>query len=85
MWGSWFGFVFGGLLVALLLMAIAFGTSALLFPVLIALAIGLGIAVVTVLRGASSAERPARDPRRSAAPASGEGSGSPTSSTGNRP
>jgi predicted lipid-binding transport protein (Tim44 family) len=84
MWGSWFGLVVGGLLFALLLIGIAFGTSALLFPVLIALAIGGGIALVAILRGAASAEERSRDPRRTAAPASGEGSGSPTSATGPR-
>jgi predicted lipid-binding transport protein (Tim44 family) len=85
MWGSWFGFVIGGLAVVLLIVALAFGTSALLFPVLIALAIGGAIAVVAVLRGAGSAEQRRGDPRETAAPASGEGSGSPTSATGPRP
>jgi hypothetical protein len=36
MWGPWFVLTLGGLLVFLLFVAIAFGTSALLIPVLIA-------------------------------------------------
>jgi hypothetical protein len=36
MWGSWYGILFGGLLVVLLLVGVAFGTSALLFPLVMA-------------------------------------------------
>lgn len=79
MWGSFYVVVFGGLLAALLVIAIAFGTSALLFPVVIAAAIALGVGIAVALRGASRAEKPVSDPRSHAAPASGEGSGSPTS------
>jgi hypothetical protein len=85
MWGSWFGITLAGLLAVLLLIAIAFGTSALLFPVLIAAALGALIALVAVLRRlreAGAAETRSRNPRTGGAPASGEGSGSPTSSTG---
>ena len=78
MWGPWFGITLGGLLVVLLLIAIAFGTSALLFPVIAAAVI---LAVVAVAYGVKSggggrsldsSKRP--DPVNDAAPASGEGS-----------
>jgi hypothetical protein len=75
----------GGLLVLLLVIAIAFGTSALLFPVLIAAGIGALIALLTIvrrLRDPGGAEAGSRNPRSGGAPASGEGSGPPTSSTG---
>jgi hypothetical protein len=67
----------GGLLVVLLFVAVAFGTSALLFPVVIAAAIIAVIAVLYVLGAVGSRTPPAgpaRDPVRDAAPASGEGS-----------
>jgi len=85
MWGSWFGVTFTGLLVVLLVIAIAFGTSALLFPVLIAAAIGILLALFIVgrrLGEAGEAETASRNPRSGGAPASGEGSGAPTSPTG---
>ena len=85
MWGSWFGVTFGGLLVLLLIVAIAFGTSALLFPVLIALAIGGLIAFLVIARRVRDADDTAtgtRNPRSGGAPASGEGSSAPTSSPG---
>lgn len=85
MWGSWFGVTVTVLIVGLLLVAIAFGTSALLFPVLIAGAIGVLIAVVAVgrrLTTAGNVEHGSRNPRSGGAPASGEGSGPPTSPTG---
>ena len=65
--------------------AVTFGTAALLFPVLIAAAIGVGAAGVTILRRAGAAEEAGgrrSDPRTAAAPAPGEGSGSPHSSPG---
>jgi hypothetical protein len=75
MWGSWYGIVFGGLLAVLLVIGVAFGTSALLFPLIIAAVIGVGIAILYVL-GAAGTREPASspDPVRDAAPASGEGS-----------
>ena len=85
MWGSWFGITVVGLLGALLVIALAFGTSALLFPVLIAAVIGVVIAVIAVgrrLGDAGEAKTASRNPRSGGAPASGEGSGAPTSSTG---
>ncbi len=57
MWGSWFGVTLGGLLVVLLFIGIAFGTSALLIPVIIAAVLMLGAGAAYVLkagaRGAS--------------------------------
>ena len=88
MWGSWLGITFTGLLVALLVIALAFGTSGLLFPVLIAAAVAALIAMIVVGRrvgeAAATDEPPSgrRNPSSGGAPASGEGSGSPTSSTG---
>ena len=85
MWGSWFGVTFTGLLIVLLLVGIAFGTSALLFPVLIAAAIGVVIALFVIarrLRAPGDAPTGSKNPRSGGAPASGEGSGSPTSPTG---
>ena len=75
MWGSWYGIVFGGLLAVLLVVGVAFGTSALLFPLIIAAVIGAGIAILYVL-GSAGAREPTNppDPVRDAAPASGEGS-----------
>ena len=77
MWGPWFGGIAGGLFLILLLIGIAFGTSALLFPVLIVAAIGAVAAVLYVLgaagqRGSPSGGSP--DPVADAAPAHGEGS-----------
>jgi hypothetical protein len=77
MWGSWFGITVGGLLVVLLFIAIAFGTSALLIPVILAVVIGAGLAVVYGLKS-GTATRPidrsvAPDPVNDAAPAGGEG------------
>jgi hypothetical protein len=86
MWGSWFGITASGVFAVLLLIAIAFGTSALLIPVLLAagilivVAIAYGIKSATPGRSLDSSRRP--DPVRDAAPASGEGSlppGGPTS------
>ena len=85
MWGPWFGVTFAGLIVVLLIIAIAFGTSAVLFPVLIALGIGLLIAVIAVgrrLTEPGDVDAGSKNPRSGGAPASGEGSGAPTSSTG---
>jgi hypothetical protein len=81
MWGPWFGITLGGLLVVLLLVGIAFGTSALLFPVLAAavilavIAVGYGMKSASGGRSLDSSKRP--DPVRDAAPVSGEGSPSP--------
>jgi amino acid transporter len=87
-WGSWFIITFGAVGAVLLLLAIAFGTSAALFPVLIAAVIGVFIAIFIGFRrsteyaeqGRKMAGRP--KPRSGGAPASGEGSGSPTSARG---
>lgn len=72
MWGPWFGLTFGGLLALLLLIAIAFGTSALPFPVLIVAAIGVVIAALYVFGAVGRRGEPPPDPVSSAAPASGE-------------
>jgi hypothetical protein len=86
MWGSWFGITISGVLAVLLLMAIAFGTSALLIPVLLAAGILVVAAIVYGLKAATpgrsidSSRRP--DPVRDAAPASGEGSPPPSGPTG---
>ena len=74
MWGSWYTVVFGGLFAVLLLVALAFGTSALFFGFLIAGGIVAGIAVVYVLSAAARREEGAPDPVADAAPAHGEGS-----------
>lgn len=78
MWGTWFLLLASPLLVFLLVVGIAFGTSALLFPVLIAAAV---LVVVGVIYGArrpasKSTGADARSPesRDKGAPASGEGS-----------
>jgi hypothetical protein len=75
MWGPWFGITVGGLFAVLLIVAIAFGTSALLIPVLIAAAVLAVLGVLYVLGAASrrSPGEPAPDPVREAAPAGGEG------------
>ena len=77
MWGPWFGVTIGGLLLVLLLIGIAFGTSALLFPVLIVGAIAIVIGLLYLLgavgqRGSPAGTEP--DPVADAAPAHGEGS-----------
>ena len=81
MWGSWMGVTIAGLLVALLIIGVAFGTSALLFPVIIAAVIMAVAAVAYVVRagarGASEGPGSAADPVRDAAPASGEGASAP--------
>jgi hypothetical protein len=74
MWGSWFGILFGGLLVVLLLVGVAFGTSALLFPLVIAAAIAGVIALLYVLGAVGQRADTAPDPVADAAPAHGEGS-----------
>jgi hypothetical protein len=83
MWGSWFGVTFTGLLAVLFLLAIAIAASPLL-AVLIAAAVALVAVAFAVLRraGEGPGESVARNPRTGGAPASGEGSGTPTSSTG---
>ena len=77
MWGSWFGVTLGGLLVVLLIIAIAFGTSALLFPVIIVALIAIVAAAISIVK-AGARNRPIDqsvqpDPVEYAAPASGEG------------
>jgi uncharacterized membrane protein len=81
MWGPWFGITIGGVLLVLLLIGIAFGTSALLFPVLI---FAGALVVIAIFYGAASVKRglPAGpgsrpDPVREAAPVTGEGSAPP--------
>ena len=72
------GVTIGGLLVLLLIIGIAFGTSALLFPVIIAAVLMLGAGALYVVRagarGASEGPGSAPDPVSDAAPASAEGS-----------
>ncbi len=81
MWGSWFGITVGGLAVVLLFIGIAFGTSALLIPVIIAAALMFGAAVAYVMkagaRGASEGPGNAPDPVHDAAPASSQQSATP--------
>ncbi len=77
MWGSWFGLTVGGVFVVLLIVGVAFGTSALLLPVLIAVALAALAAGIYIAHGAArgtTSDAARRDPRRSAAPVSGEGS-----------
>jgi hypothetical protein len=93
MWGSWQMILLGGVLVLLLMIGIAFGTSALLFPVIIAALLAAGMAIAYLIRrggkqtgsGAASVRGgpPSGSGRRpDGAPVSGEGSGAPTSPTG---
>lgn len=93
MFGSWYTILFGAILVFLLIVGIAFGTSALLFPVLIAILLGIGIAIAFAIKrgsehaGTGAASVSGGPPRGSGrrpdgAPVSGEGSGAPTSPTG---
>jgi hypothetical protein len=82
MWGSWFGVTLGGLLVVLLIVAIAFGTSAQQLPVHIVALIALGAAGISIFN-AGTHNRPVDrslqpDPVEYAAPASGEGPPPPT-------
>ncbi len=84
MWGSWIGVTFTGLLVVLFLAALSIAASP-LFAVLIAFGVAVIAAVVVVgrrLSEAGRAEAESKNPRSGGAPASGEGSGAPTSSTG---
>lgn len=76
MWGPWMGVTLSGLLLMLVVVGIAFGTSALLFPVLLAAAIGVGVTALFVLRVAAAGNGPGQNPRSGGAPASGEGSDS---------
>ena len=85
MWGSWLGVTFTGLVVVLFLVGISFAASP-LFAVLIVAVIGVFAAVVVVTRRlrepGGGAAAGSQNPRTGGAPASGEGSGSPTSPTG---
>jgi hypothetical protein len=74
MWGPWFLVTLGGLLLVLLLVGIAFGTSALLFPVLIVAGIAIVIGLLYVLGAVGRREATTPDPVADAAPAQGEGS-----------
>jgi hypothetical protein len=74
MWGSWYGILFGGLLVVLLIVGVAFGTSALLFPLVIAAVIVGVVAVLYVLGAVGQRADTTPDPVADAAPAHGEGS-----------
>ena len=74
MWGPWFGVTVGGLLLVLLLIAIAFGTSALLIPVLIAGGL-LAVLGFLYMLGSDLRRKPGEpppDPVRDAAPAGNE-------------
>jgi hypothetical protein len=89
MWGAFFGVLLLPLALVLLVIAIAFGTSALLFPVLIAGVIGV---IMLIAYGARRGEarvshpgEPGGPDRPSGAPVAGEGSGSPLSATGKSP
>jgi hypothetical protein len=86
MWGRSLGLVALPFALLLLLIAIAFGTSALLFSVLIAAGIVLGIAIVYgVRRGRQRTSHPGEPGgpgRPSGAPVAGEGSGSPLAPSG---
>jgi hypothetical protein len=92
-WSSWYTILLGAVFVVLLVIGIAFGTSALLFPVIIAAILAAVMAIVFMIwRGAAhtssgAASVPGGPPRGSGrrpdgAPVSGEGSGAPTSPTG---
>lgn len=82
MWGSWFGLTIGGVLIALLLVGIAFGTSIVVYAVLIAGVVLGGLAMLFARRRAGPEPPPGserrRNPRSGAAPASGEGSTPPS-------
>lgn len=89
MWGRAVGVILLPLGLLLLLMGIAFGTAALLFPALIALVIGLAMAIAYgAVRGQSRVDGSrlaGGSGRQSGAPVAGEGSGSPLSATGKAP
>jgi hypothetical protein len=69
------GATMAGLVLVLVLVGISFGTSALLFPVLIAAVIGLGVGVLYIMRtAAAGGNASGQNPRSGGAPASGEGS-----------
>jgi hypothetical protein len=89
MWGSFFALLLLPLALVLLLIGIAFGTSALLFPVLIAGVIGVIMLIAYgAKRGDSRVSHPGEPGgpgRPSGAPVAGEGSGSPLSATGKAP
>ena len=89
MWGRLFGVILFPIAIVLLLIAIAFGTSALLFPVIIAAVIGLGMMIFYGLRRGDARVDGSRlsggTGRQSGAPVAGEGSGSPLSAVGKPP
>jgi hypothetical protein len=73
MWGPWSLTIFGGLFAALLLVAIAFGTSAMFFGVLIVGGIAALIAALYVIGAVGRRSEPIEDPVEHGAPAAGEG------------
>jgi uncharacterized membrane protein len=89
MWGRLFGLVLMPIAIVLLLIAIAFGTSALLFPVIIAAVIGVVMLIVYGMRRGEARVDGGRlsggTGRQSGAPVAGEGSGSPLSAAGKTP
>jgi predicted lipid-binding transport protein (Tim44 family) len=77
MWGSWFGMTIGGLLVLLLVVALAFGLSITVFAVFAAIlivgAIGVGYGLKAATAGRPIDKSLQPDPVKDAAPASSEG------------
>ena len=89
MFGTFFGVVGLPIGILLLLMALAFGTTGVVFAAIIA-----GVAGIVLLAGyamqrgdarVSKPGEPGGPGRPSGAPVAGEGSGSPLSGTGKRP
>jgi hypothetical protein len=89
MYGRFFGVIALPLGIALLLMAIAFGTAGPFFGALLAAIVGILLLVVYGIRRGqaqvSTLGEPGGRGRPSGAPVSGEGSGSPLSATGKSP
>ena len=69
MWAPWFGVTFGGLAIILLVAALAFGTSALLFPVLIAGGAVLVLGVFYAMRASQARRASSQNPRNDGEPA----------------
>jgi hypothetical protein len=89
MFGRFFGAVGLPVGILFLLIALAFGTTGVVFGALLAAVIGVVLLIgYAVMRGEPRASKPGEpggSGRPSGAPASGEGSGSPLSATGRRP
>ena len=85
MWGPWFGILAGGLIAVLLLIGVAFGTSAFLFPVLIVAGVAALIAVLYVIGAVGRRGEPVSDPVEHGAPAAGEGTAAQPSRPGPEP